>query len=59
METTDQCPIDQAEDADDERVAEGLPPEGPSVTETVATTATGIAVGGAALWFLAPICFVC
>lgn len=27
--------------------------------ETVATTVTGMAIGGAALWFLAPICFTC
>lgn len=33
--------------------------DGPSVVETVATTATGMAVGVGALWFLAPICFVC
>lgn len=31
----------------------------PGVVETVATTATGMVLGGAALWFLAPICFVC
>jgi hypothetical protein len=40
---------DQVQDAADE----------PSVVETVATTATGMVLGGAALWFLAPICFVC
>ncbi|MFP5579460.1 MAG: hypothetical protein ACLGIZ_14705 [Acidimicrobiia bacterium] len=31
----------------------------PTITESVATTLTGMVVGGAAIWFLAPICFVC
>lgn len=32
---------------------------GPTMTESVVTTLTGIAVGGATIWFLAPICFTC
>lgn len=31
----------------------------PSITESVVTTVTGVTLGGAAVWFLAPICFVC
>lgn len=34
-------------------------PEKPTVVETVSTAAAGVAVGSAALWFLAPICFTC
>ena len=54
MTCTDPRPtLDDDQQADDPR------PEGATVTETVVTTATGMAVGMAALWFLAPICFVC
>lgn len=37
------------------------PAEGtePTITESVVTTLGGMVVGGTAIWFLAPICFVC
>lgn len=31
----------------------------PTITESVLTTLGGMIVGGAAIWFLAPICFTC
>lgn len=34
-------------------------PSKDAVVDTVVTGAASVAVGGAALWFLAPICFVC
>lgn len=30
-----------------------------SVVESALTSVTGVALGGAAVWFLAPICFTC
>lgn len=45
-------------DADRRDRVEGTADE-PSVVETITTTAAGVALGGAVLWFLAPICFVC
>lgn len=30
-----------------------------TVTEAITTSVTGMLIGGAALWFLAPICFSC
>jgi hypothetical protein len=30
-----------------------------TITESVVTSLTGMVVGGASIWFLAPICFVC
>lgn len=30
-----------------------------TIAESVATAVTGTILGGAAVWFLAPICFVC
>ncbi|MCO8126863.1 hypothetical protein NHL50_06560 [Acidimicrobiia bacterium EGI L10123] len=49
---------DPTSDAERREGVEGTTDE-PSVVETIATTATGVALGGAVLWFLAPICFVC
>ena len=55
MTPTDTQPESGAEPTDEmDRTADE-----PTVIETVATTATGMVLGGAALWFLAPICFVC
>jgi len=31
----------------------------PTITESVLTTLGNMIVGGAAIWFLAPICFTC
>jgi hypothetical protein len=31
----------------------------PTITESVVTSLAGMVVGGAAIWFLAPICFTC
>lgn len=55
MTRTDTHPTPGAEHSDDVKSHA----DDPSVVETVATTATGMVLGGAALWFLAPICFVC
>ena len=54
MTRTDTHPTPDAERSDEKSNTEE-----PTVVETVATTAAGMVVGGAALWFLAPICFVC
>lgn len=55
MNPTETPPDSEAERRDDVQDTT----DEPSVVETVATAATGMVLGGAALWFLAPICFVC
>lgn len=56
MTTTETPPTPGHAPAEDGAVRPG---DEPSAVETVATAATGMVLGGAALWFLAPICFVC
>lgn len=56
MTTTETPPPPGDTSTDDEAARDG---DEPGAIETVATAATGMVLGGAALWFLAPICFVC
>ncbi|HSP04180.1 MAG TPA: hypothetical protein VLR27_11790 [Acidimicrobiales bacterium] len=56
MTTTETPPTPGDAPTEDEAARPG---DEPGAVETVATAATGMVLGGAALWFLAPICFVC
>lgn len=61
-------PVDEL-DAPDEPATDDLAPpdavDAPAdsteltIVESVGTALTGVALGGAAIWFLAPICFNC